>query len=654
MTRRKLSSTVFLFFSVVCGAALLLVSPSVPETGATDRRRIERFVRRHELIRIDSSEAARGVRERGRLSFATPAAEFEIELVPHDLRAASYRAEETVEGGSVRRVEVNGSRTYRGIVRGMEGAEARFTVDDDTVEGMIITPTERYFVEPLRNYTATASAEDFVFYRGSDVLDVGGAACGATLDEKVANVAAQFAAPGEAATATEKREIEIATETDFEYVNHFGDSGAADAEILGIMNQVDGVYQKELGLTFKVVYQHTWATANDPYSSTASDGVLNEFTNYWNANVSVPRDLAHMWTDKLMDNGKTAGRSFTGAACRDSSRAYGVSMRLTNGQKYTLTAHEIGHNLGASHTDQTSAASVCSGSVMNATVGLTLSFCQFSRDQINGHLAASPSCLSPAEVSPLVQFDAPNYVVSEGAGGVNVNVTRTGDTSSGATVDYATGNGTASDLRDYAQASGTLKFAPGETSKSFRVLVSDDLYVEGSETSTLTLSNPAGAKLGIQSVASVTITDNDPAPPLTNPVDDAQFFVRQHYLDFLSREADAGGLDYWANQITKCGADSACRVSQSVAVSAAFFVEMEFQETGYFVYRFYRAAYGRRPAFDEFGADRSRVAAGTDLETGKQSFAAQFVARTPFNTQYPATLTPEQYVDALNANAGNV
>jgi hypothetical protein len=40
------------------------------------------------------------------------------------------------------------------------------------------------------------------------------------------------------------------------------------------------------------------------------------------------------------------------------------------------------------------------------------------------------------------------------------------------------------------------------------------------------------------------------SPPCLNPIDCAEFFVRQHYLDFLSREPDPTGLAFWTNEIT--------------------------------------------------------------------------------------------------------
>ena len=134
---------------------------------------------------------------------------------------------------------------------------------------------------------------------------------------------------------------------------------------------------------------------------------------------------------------------------------------------------------------------------------------------------------------------------------------------------------------------------------------------------------------------------------LPNQINDAQFFVRQHYLDFLNRTPDAGGLSYWTGQITQCGNDDLCIKTQRITVSAAFFIEQEFQDTGSFVYRFYKASYGRRPAYAEFLSDRSRVIGGSNLEANKEAFANDWVARVAFQQVYPATMTAEQFVNKL-------
>ncbi|HEY0406156.1 MAG TPA: S8 family serine peptidase [Pyrinomonadaceae bacterium] len=141
-----------------------------------------------------------------------------------------------------------------------------------------------------------------------------------------------------------------------------------------------------------------------------------------------------------------------------------------------------------------------------------------------------------------------------------------------------------------------------------------------------------------------------------NQIDDARFYIRRHYLDFLGREPDQGGLDYWSEQITgnsnntpaPCPAgDRRCILDRRLNVSAAFFVENEFQRTGSFVYRFYKSSYGTRPTFAQFTSDRSLVPEGPQLEASKQAFADAWVQRAAFLQKYPQSLTGPQFIDAL-------
>src|SRR2546427_2743481 len=152
-----------------------------------------------------------------------------------------------------------------------------------------------------------------------------------------------------------------------------------------------------------------------------------------------------------------------------------------------------------------------------------------------------------------------------------------------------------------------------------------------------------------------------------NPIDDAQTFVAQNYRDFLNREPDSNGLTFWTTQINSCGADQTCIEAKRTSVSAAFYLSIEFQQSGYLVYRFYRAAYGNLSGepvpvrFSDFLPDDQAIGQGvvvnqsgweTVLENNKQMFATDFVQRPRFASAYPASLSPEVFVDALFANAG--
>lgn len=140
--------------------------------------------------------------------------------------------------------------------------------------------------------------------------------------------------------------------------------------------------------------------------------------------------------------------------------------------------------------------------------------------------------------------------------------------------------------------------------------------------------------------------------PSTNPLDTPEYFIRQQYLDFLGREPDQGGLDFWSNQIRQCGSDASCIHQRRLDVSAAFFMSDEFQQTGSFIYRLYRASYGRMPNFSEFSQDRSHVVDSGNLEAVRAAFATEFVNRPAFRASYPDSLSHAEFVNRLFDAAG--
>ncbi len=268
------------------------------------------------------------------------------------------------------------------------------------------------------------------------------------------------------------------------------------------------------------------------------------------------------------------------------------------------------------------------------------------------------------------QLAASALNVPESPPAANLVVTRTGGSVGAATVDYATSDGTATQKGDYTIKLGTLKFADGETSKIISVPIVNDVYVEGDETFNVTLSNPTGngISLGSQTTTPVTIMDDDFTAPTTNPIDNAQFFVRQHYLDFLNRQPDAAGLSFWSNIIIACGADAACISTKRVQVSGAFFLSIESQDTGGYAIRLQRSAFARKSALPatrltylELIRAQSTIGegviigqAGADalLETNKQAYALGVVNSSAFTTAYASFTTAATFVDALFTSAG--
>jgi Calx-beta domain len=272
--------------------------------------------------------------------------------------------------------------------------------------------------------------------------------------------------------------------------------------------------------------------------------------------------------------------------------------------------------------------------------------------------------------TPTIQLSSPNYTVSEGDGRAHITVTRNGDTSGAATVDYRTtdtdtftvgcadtvnNHGSAYARCDFATVVGTLTWAAGDGSpKSFDVPIIDDSYAEGNETFIVVLSNATGAMLGLPATATVTIVDNDtvngPNPIVQTNDAGIAFFVRQHYLDFLGREPEVG--EPWSAILRGCAdqfntdPSSPSAACDRITVSGDFFGSPEFKDKGFFVIDFYRVAFARLPQYSEFVTDLASLVGTTAQEVfaRRAAFANNFVQRPEF-----ATLAGKSNSDYVNA-----
>ena len=903
------------------------------------RQDVDKVLRRYDSLEFEPRAMAERVRSTGTMRLPTSAGPFDIELAAYDMRAPHYRAEVVLDGGEVQSLERTPVRTYKGSVRGKTQTQARFTIDENTFEGVIITPSELYFVEPARKYSSAATQRDFLVYKGTDVIKTSFGECGVTLAEKVAGETSRLKfdkqiSPFTTGAVTDDlfappRSIDLATDADFEYFTALGSALAANNEILSIMNSVEGIYNNQLGLQFTIVFQNVFATSNDPYTSTIGEDLLTEFLVHWNdTRVEIRRDLAHLWTGKNITgpapdlSPNTIGIAFRpGLECPVGLTSYGLSERLSaTPEKIILSAHEIGHNLDATHTNEPTQVAGCENTIMQATLSASTqqTFCTASVNQIDAHANANVACLTrtlnagctytlsasgqtftaaggsssvnvttagsnclwgaesadtwitinsganssnngtvtftvaannsgyartgvlriaeqnfkvtqdggaSCVVTPIsfgqtinaslavsdclsseragsfadqysfsgeagrqvriemsetggsnvdtyvyligpitgpvrtvltssddivlgvntnsrlpangffslpatgvylieatsfgpnetgsysitlsdnsssnsVSFSSGAFSVNEGVdgnglgfegtGSRTITVSRSGDLSGSATVDFATSEGTADQRRDYTIARGTLRFGPGESSQSFPVLITDDRFKPGdmarsrndfnqfivienqTETVNLTLSNPVGTSLGGTPTSVLTINDNDSvtgANPAKNETLVSRFFVRQQYMDFLNREPDLGGLNFWSGGIDVCAGDLNCRKVKSIDTSAAFFLAIEFQETGFLVHRANKAAFGDIPSLpvpvrlSGFLAETRRIQEGVivgvgdwvaRLEANKVAYFDELCSRPQFLSIYSPALTSQSFVDTLNSRSGNV
>ena len=148
-----------------------------------------------------------------------------------------------------------------------------------------------------------------------------------------------------------------------------------------------------------------------------------------------------------------------------------------------------------------------------------------------------------------------------------------------------------------------------------------------------------------------------------NVIDATASFVAQQYQDFLSRDPDASGFGFWQNEINSCGNNNACVAVKRINVSAAFYLAIEFQQTGSIVYRANFASFGTLPRFNQFFTDSARIGRNVVvnqpgwealLETNKQAFYAGWVQLPAFLAAFPNSMSAAEFIDKLNANAGSV
>jgi hypothetical protein len=191
--------------------------------------------------------------------------------------------------------------------------------------------------------------------------------------------------------------------------------------------------------------------------------------------------------------------------------------------------------------------------------------------------------------------------------------------------------------RAVTDAQGRYRFDNVETSGFYTVTPSRANY-------TFTPASRSFSIVGNQTDAAFSA---EATAETANPLDTEPFFVRQHYLDFLDREPEQGGLDYWSTQLDGCKGDAGCLRSARTNVSAAFFIAEEMQRTGSFVYRLYKGALGRQVSYAEFATDRQQVRGGDNLDSARDALTDGFVERAEFTRKYVAAATAESFVDAL-------
>ena len=316
---------------------------------------------------------------------------------------------------------------------------------------------------------------------------------------------------------------------------------------------------------------------------------------------------------------------------------------------------------GASGTGNGTVTLSVSPNTSNATRTLTAT--------IAGQVFTATQPSIPSQVSG-VSFGFAEYKSAENEGRAALRIVRNGNLSGTVTVRYATVDdpsavpcdptakqsdgspypqGAAYARCDYATTIDTVTFNPGESLKEIYIPLIDDAHVENDETVKVALSSPSEG-VGVYQTTTLTITDNDTAGQ-PNPIYVNSYFVRMQYLDFLSREPEAG--EPWTRVLDNCPNVNNNPLCDRILVSSSFFGSPEFRLKGFYVFNFYRVAFNRIPTYEEIIPDMRSVSGATAAEVYEKraAFAVNFAARAEFVGTYNA-LSDAAFVNTLMERYG--
>lgn len=333
---------------------------------------------------------------------------YNLKLLKNDLRAANYKSVITTQTGEIAAPDYEVA-TYQGVIDDDNQQWVRLLITEDRFEGYFNAKEEKFVVESLKNHTKQDKDKNKIVTFSATQDEVAGI-CGASLSKSAVRQGQQSATQS---TQTTCRVLEIAADADWEWYNRWG-LPYADQRVLNFLNVVEGVYQNTFQLRFVVVFQNIYTQNNDPYTidgiSTGGNTAADEMRDFWNANrTNVSRDLAHLFSGKDHNiNGvqlfgaipAVNGVGQFGAICANPAQSYSFTTDRSNG--YASTAHEMGHNFNAQHSDgsgccgagQTDISQCPNASIMcQGPKKLPIFFNAQETSVINTHINNSGGCL---------------------------------------------------------------------------------------------------------------------------------------------------------------------------------------------------------------------------------------------------------------------
>jgi Metallo-peptidase family M12/Reprolysin family propeptide len=289
-----------------------------------------------------------------------------LSLVHRSLRSAAFQVMVQDERG-LNQFDIGPARTYRGTVLGVEGSGVAVSLIDGGLKGLIdLGETGLFYVQPASDFDSNAPVSLHVVYNSADAITPPGV-CGNDFYNLGVpeGVDPQGFGEGEGGIAGAQPNIaEIGFDADFEFFQKNGSNvNNTVNDIEAVMNGVEFIYDRDVNIGYEFTTFIVRTVSADPYTTTDMGDLLCEFRTTWNLvpENAIQRDVAQLYTGKTIA-GSTIGLAWLGVLCNQSGNDCGgfgnlayssVESRYTTVMAFrqSLSAHELGHNWGATHCD---------------------------------------------------------------------------------------------------------------------------------------------------------------------------------------------------------------------------------------------------------------------------------------------------------------
>ncbi len=354
--------------------------------------------------------------------------DFQLELEEIDLFSEDASVHWVLPSGEY--VAQPQSRFFKGRLAGRPDSWARLSLLDGSLQGMIRSSEEIYFLSPASRLSQDSAPSASAIYRLSDTESLWKEHRCALHPDDLEEPEGQTAKSGASMADYQKlldhlefnaagglKEAELHVIADGLYFDRHGAN--SNARMAEAINNTAGIYENEVGVTFRIGKSTIYTPATDPFTSALGASNLLENLTFDQPHIDG-YDLAHLFTGRNL-SGSTIGIAFISVVC-NSLFGTGLSQDLSSSASRTiLAAHELGHNFAARHDGTGSCSSEPFGFVMWPSLNSSATqFSQCSKNAINQHLA-SISCLAdlpgtpppaPTLVSPTgtIEDPRPTYV----------------------------------------------------------------------------------------------------------------------------------------------------------------------------------------------------------------------------------------------------